>query len=247
MGTHGDPYARWATAVLQTTECVVVSVDYRLAPRHPFPTGIEDCVSAILYLWANAKSLHLDVSRTALSGFSAGGNYSFTAPIRLHQEIARFKAEDRLDGVELGKLVGIVAFYPAVDWTRSRAGRAASNPNAKPIGVPKWMAGVFDESYLYPRPVDMWNPLLSPGLADEELLKEALPEKVCFVTCWGDGLLGEGEAFRERLRGMGSVISGYTVPEVVHGWDKWPSWGRVTRERDEAYRVAGESLKDMFG
>lgn len=244
---HAADDARWATSVIQKTECVVISVDYRLAPRYPFPTGIEDCVSAILYLWANADSLHLDASRTAISGFSAGGNYSFTAPIRLHQEIARLKAEDLIAGVELGRLVGIVAFYPAVDWTRSRDERAASNPNAKPVGVPKWMFGVFDASYLYPKPADMRSPLLSPGLADEVLLKEALPEKVCFVTCWGDGLLGEGEAFRERLRGLGSVVSGFMVPGVVHGWDKWPSWGKATRERDEAYRVAGESLKDMFG
>ena len=225
---------------------MIVSVDYRLAPQYPFPTGIEDCVSAMLYLWANADSLHLDVSRTALSGFSAGGNYSFTAPIRLHQELARLKAEDRLAEVELGKLVGIVAFYPAVDWTRSRAEREASNPNTKPIGMPKSLVGVFDESYLYPKPADMRNPLLSPGLADEALLKEALPRKVCFITCWGDALLGEGEAFRERLRGMGSVISGFTVPGVAHGWDKMPSWGNMTRERDEAYRVAVESLKDMY-
>lgn len=139
-----------------------------------------------------------------------------------------------------------MAFYPALDWTRSRAERYASNPNAKPLGVPKWLTGGFDESYLYPKPEDMREPLLSVGLADEELLKEALPGKVCMVTCWGDGLLMEGERFRERLKGMGVLVSGYTVPGVVHGWDKWPSWGRVARERDEAYRVAGESLGEMF-
>lgn len=61
--------------------------------------------------------------------------------------------------------------------------------DTKPIGVPKWMAGVFADSYLYPWPTDMGDPLLSPGLAGEALLREALPEKVCIVTCWGDGLL----------------------------------------------------------
>jgi putative ergosteryl-3beta-O-L-aspartate hydrolase len=130
------------------------------------------------------------------------------------------KSEDRLAETELGKLVGIVAFYPAVDWTRSRSERASTNPNAKPIGVPKWLSGVFDESYLYPKPLDMKSPLLSPGLADEGLLRKTLPGKVCIVTCWGDGLLGEGEAFRERLGGMGVSVSGYIVPGAVHRFDK---------------------------
>jgi len=112
--------------------------------------------------------------------------------------------------------------------------------------VPKWMAGVFDDSYLYPRPSDMSDPFLSPGLAGEELLRDALPEKVCIVTCWGDGLLTEGEQFRKRLSEVGKVMTGYMVPGVVHGWDKWPSWGRQTKERDEAYRVAGKSLRDMW-
>jgi acetyl esterase/lipase len=157
---------------------VVVSVDYRLAPSYPFPTGIEDCVSAILYLWSHASSLNLDISRTALSGFSAGGNFTFTSDIRLSQVLHELKSKDRLGEVEVGKLSGIVAFYPAVDWTRSRAERAASNPNAKPIGVPRWLAGSFDESYLFPRPSDMRDPLLSPGLAEEGVLREALPGKV---------------------------------------------------------------------
>jgi len=46
---------------------------------------------------------------------------------------------------------------------------------------------------------------------------------------------------------MGVNVSGYTVPGVVHGWDKWPSWGRQTKERDEAYAVAAGSLGEMWG
>jgi len=175
---HAADDARWATAVLQHHECVIVSVNYRLAPAHPFPTGIEDCVSAILYLWAHASALHLDISLTALSGFSAGGNFTFTSAIRLAQELDALKARDELEDVEVGKLCGIVAFYPAVDWTRSREERTRSNPNAKPIGVPKWLAGSFDESYLFPRPGDMRDPLLSPGVAEKGILREALPGRV---------------------------------------------------------------------
>jgi acetyl esterase/lipase len=101
---HASDDARWATAVLQKHEAVVVSVDYRLAPAYPFPTGIEDCVSAILYLWSHASALHLDISRTALSGFSAGGNFTFTSAIRLSQVLHELKSKDKLGEVEVGKL-----------------------------------------------------------------------------------------------------------------------------------------------
>lgn len=79
--------ARWATAVTQETGAVVVSVDYRLAPEHPFPTAVEDGVDAVLYVAKHAHELHLDRERIALSGFSAGGNLSFTVPMRLFEEL----------------------------------------------------------------------------------------------------------------------------------------------------------------
>lgn len=79
--------ARWATTVMRETGAVVASVDYRLAPEYPFPTAVEDGVDAVLYVAKHAKELHLDAERIALSGFSAGGNMSFTVPMRLFEEL----------------------------------------------------------------------------------------------------------------------------------------------------------------
>lgn len=78
--------ARWATAVVEETGAVVVSVEYRLAPEYPFPTAVEDGVDAVLYVAKHAKEFHLDANRIAISGFSAGGNLCFTVPLRLHEE-----------------------------------------------------------------------------------------------------------------------------------------------------------------
>ena len=52
---------------------MVVSVDYRLAPEHPYPAPIEDCYSALKWIADNAKSLNIDSNRIGVAGVSAGG------------------------------------------------------------------------------------------------------------------------------------------------------------------------------
>lgn len=62
-----------ARAMAAELSCVMVSVDYRLAPETPFPGPIEDCYAALCWLHANAKELGVDASRLAVGGGSAGG------------------------------------------------------------------------------------------------------------------------------------------------------------------------------
>ncbi|GAA0137104.1 hypothetical protein YSY43_39450 [Paenibacillus sp. YSY-4.3] len=54
-------------------DCVVVSVDYRLAPEHPYPAAIEDCYATLLWLSNDSNLLNIDVKRIAVAGASAGG------------------------------------------------------------------------------------------------------------------------------------------------------------------------------
>lgn len=86
LGTARDD-ARWAGVVVEQVGAVVVSVDYRRAPEYPFPTAVEDGADAILYLARNADQLMLDPDRFAISGFSSGGNMSFTVPLCLQGEL----------------------------------------------------------------------------------------------------------------------------------------------------------------
>lgn len=92
----------WARVVVKNVQCVVVSVNYRLAPESPFPSAVDDAVDALLYLSANSQDLGLDPSRIALSGFSAGANLTFSVPLRLeyhtkrHEE-SKMKASSALD------------------------------------------------------------------------------------------------------------------------------------------------------
>lgn len=197
-------------------------------------------------MWEHANEYNLDISRTAFSGFSAGGNLCYAVAIRLHEELEKLRKEGRLEEmrIEKGRVVNLCVFYGSVDWTQSRAERNASNLDLIP-SIPKVLFEIFDEGYLFPKP-DMRNPLLSPGLADDELLRVALPDRLVMINCGGDQLLVESEKFRERLKGLGKKVDGLVVKGVPHGWDKKPTFTKGDVKRDEAYAAAVKSLLEVW-
>ena len=63
----------WAKQLAKAVQCVVVSVEYRLAPEHPFPAPVEDCYAALRWLSTHSDELGVEKSRIAIGGASAGG------------------------------------------------------------------------------------------------------------------------------------------------------------------------------
>ncbi len=108
LGTATDD-ARWAQTVVEECDAVVASVDYRLAPENPFPTAVEDGVDAIMYIAQHSEELLIDTDKTALSGFSSGGNMAFTVPLRLQEELSPDSSADNttelrpVKSISLGK------------------------------------------------------------------------------------------------------------------------------------------------
>lgn len=73
----------YARSIQEHTRAVFVSVNYRRAPEHPFPGPVDDGVEALMYIATHGTELRIDPGKTAIAGFSAGGNLCFTVPFRL--------------------------------------------------------------------------------------------------------------------------------------------------------------------
>lgn len=127
LGTAQDD-ARWCATVVEQVGAIVVSVDYRLAPELPFPTAVEDGADAILYLAQHADELMLDPDRFAVSGFSSGGNMSFTVPLCLQGELFdRTPSGDRIIDGRAGSVPDALITKPPPSTTLAVPNATGSN------------------------------------------------------------------------------------------------------------------------
>ncbi len=159
---------------------VVVSVHYRLAPEHPAPAALDDCVAAIRWAVANATSLNADGSRFAIGGDSAGGNLTAAACLRLRDE-----------GGPQARLQ--LLLYGAFDHDFSRPAYAR-NGEGKILEMPAmvwfwdhYLSGGADDSHPYISPargnltglppahliVGSFDPLLDDSIVYADRLKKA--------------------------------------------------------------------------
>ncbi|KAL1988042.1 hypothetical protein VTN96DRAFT_1073 [Rasamsonia emersonii] len=244
----------WAKCVLNETGAVFVSVGYRLAPEHPFPAAVDDGVEALLYLAAHAGELGLDMSRVALTGFSAGGNLAVTVPLRLQHRIQNDRGSDLLgpldstqnlvDGAANLQIVSIFAWYPILDFVASREHRRANCPMPAKT-LPPFLTNLFDESYL-PDHAERASPFASPERATDEILAEGLPHHVFLYTCEWDMLMEEGQRFVRRLQRLGKKVRAMMIEKAPHAWDKSPNPFRDRARVNLLYKAACAEMKAIF-
>ncbi|HUB44276.1 MAG TPA: alpha/beta hydrolase [Acetobacteraceae bacterium] len=172
--------------------CVVVSVDYRLAPEHKFPAGLDDCVLATRWAAQHAADLHADARRIAIAGDSAGGNLAAATALRLRDEGGP-------------ALCGQLLIYPVTDY--HTPGTASYRENAEGYGLTRDTMMWFWNHYLADS-ADAANPLASPLRAGS---LAGLPQALV-VTAEFDPLRDEGEHYAARLRDAG-------VPAATSRWD----------------------------
>ncbi|UPW01626.1 alpha/beta hydrolase [Halorussus gelatinilyticus] len=185
-------------------ECVVVSVDYRLAPEHPFPAAVDDADAALRWVADHAASFGGDPERLAVGGTSAGGNLAAVTALRA-RDARRDSERDDPPAVARQFL-----FYPITDYAFDTDSYAenADGPLLTEADM-RW----FWDRYLR-SDVDGANPYASPLRAPD--LSGLPPATV--VTCGFDPLRDEGVAYAERLAAAGVEVRHDHHPDQPHGF-----------------------------
>lgn len=137
----------WCRLIADRAKCVVINIDYSLAPEHKFPTAVHECYDVVQWVHANPESLSVNPSLFAIGGHSAGGNLA-AAVCLLNQQ----------RGSELPIILQVMD-YAVLD--------VATDPADKPSfeeAIPADIARTFNAMYLV-TPEDAHDPLASPVLA----------------------------------------------------------------------------------
>jgi acetyl esterase len=187
--------------VASAVPCMVVSVDYRLAPEHPFPTGLEDCIAAYEWTLANADDLGVDRDRIAIGGTSAGANLSAAVCLA---------ARDRGLPLPIAQLLDV----PCLDLTLSspsmdEVGEGAGLTKADVEEYASWYAHGLEGS----GGTDPTDPLMSPLHATD---LSGLPPAVITVA-EHDPVRDDGERYLARLHEAGGAGSAVRVLAHIHG------------------------------
>ena len=203
--------------------CVVLSVDYRLAPEAKFPAAVEDSMAATEWIAAHASELGIDAGRIAIGGDSAGGN--------LATVVARL-ARDRKGP----RLIYQLLIYPGTDM---RMDWPSVEENADGPLLTKPAMIWFLAQYLRGEE-DKLDPLASPLLAAD--LGGLPPAFVLTAEC--DPIRDEGEAYAERLRTAGVAVEVKRYPGMPHGFF---SFGGALTVGKVAFGDAVGGLRGAFG
>lgn len=206
------------------SDCLIVSVDYRLAPEHRFPAGLEDCYAATQWVAANADTLDCRADTVAIAGDSAGGSLAAGVGIL---------ARDR-GGPEIGYQV---LAYPA---TNRAFDTDAYEENAQGYFLTRKDMERFWDGYLR-SDLDGTHPYASP-LRTERL--EGLPPSLV-VTCGFDPLRDDGSKLADRLSTAGVPTRHVQYDDMIHGFLTMLSEPRLDRAH-EAIEEIGTELRDAL-
>jgi acetyl esterase/lipase len=176
--------------------CVTVSVDYRLAPEHKFPAGVEDCFAATKWVAAHAKELGVDPNRLAVGGDSAGGNLSAVI-----SQLARDAGGP--------KIAFQLLVYPATEAELDTPSHKMFTDYFLTTNDIFWFWAHYLRS-----PADRKDPRIAPALAKSF---EKLPPAL-IITAEFDPLRDEGEAYGEKLRKAGVPVTVSRYDGMIHGF-----------------------------
>ena len=187
------------------TGATVFSLDYRLAPEHPFPAAVEDTVAALTWLSHEAACLGLDLERIAVAGDSAGAGL---AAVALHETKGQLAAPACAQAL----------IYPALDLRgRLPSRKELSQQFPLPLDMIHWF---FDHYFGTSWPVS--DPRAIPSLYEDY---DRLPPAL-IITAGHDPLRDEGEDYARTLAAAGVPVEYECAEGTIHGF---MNMGRVLR------------------
>jgi acetyl esterase/lipase len=192
LETHDDV----CRAICRRAGAVVVAVDYRLAPEHPFPAALEDSLDATAWVADNAAALGIDPEKLVIAGDSAGG------------AIATIVAAQTRDAGRPALALQVLV-YPVTDLSSfaTASHREFADDHFLTRALMEWFANAY-----LPDTVDRTRPDVSPAfLADLSGLPPAL-----VITAECDPLCDEGEAYARRMRESGVDVTLTRYAGMIH-------------------------------
>ncbi len=198
-----DSHDALCRVLAERAQVRVIAVDYRLAPEHPFPAPVDDCVAAWEWVVEHAAALAVDPDRIAIGGDSAGGNLATV----VSQEMVR-------SGGPRPRFQ--LLFYPVTDFTEATASRKEFGHG---FFLTEDLMDQFTEAYLV-RDEDTTDPRISPLHGDLHDLPPAF-----VVTAGFDPLRDEGEAYAEAMRAAGVRVEAVREDGLIHGFANMVGYG----------------------
>ena len=214
-----DSHDDLCRSIANRAGCVVLAVAYRLAPEHPFPAPLEDCLTALRWAVGHAADLGASPERIAVGGDSAGANMAAVvasdAPVPLCFQ---------------------VLVYPATD---ARMGHPSFVENADGYFLTSKGMAWFWGHYLQGH--DPEDVRVSPLLATDERLAAGPPALV--ITAQYDPLRDEGTEYAERLATSGVMTTHVRFDGQIHGF--FSMFGLLDDCRS-AHALTAEALRTVF-
>jgi acetyl esterase len=189
-------------ALCARSGAIVLSVDYRLAPEHPFPAGLDDCEAAARWAFAQAPALGADARRVVLAGDSAGGNLAAALTLRLRDAGGPRPAAQ-------------VLLYPVTDhYSGAHPSYAAFG---RGYGLERETMQWFWDHYLGESAAVPPPPEAAPLRATD---LSGLPPALV-LTAGHDVLRDEGDAYAQRLAQAGVPTEHACHASMHHGFASW--------------------------
>jgi acetyl esterase len=217
---HLDSHDNVCRRLCTMNNCIVVSVDYRLAPEHTFPAAHEDAFAAIQWVRKNINSYDGNPDDLIVAGDSAGGNLSACMAHRCKKENIKLNAQ--------------VLIYP---WVDGKLNNPSIERNGAGYLLTKESMFWFQKQYT-PRPEDHCHPAVSPAYeSDFTALAPAF-----ILTAELDPLLDDGFKYYNQLKSAGNNIRYQEYPGLVHGFFSIP---KVDRQAMQAFYDIKEFLSTI--